>query len=73
MAADLFVRRVSRRTVDALDGLGDYPLWHATRAELLERLGRDADAARALAAALALPLAAPVRRQLERRLAALAG
>ncbi len=59
--------------VDAIDDLTTYPLWHATRGEYLHRLGRDAEAAAALAAALALPLSEPIRRQLEQRLVALAG
>jgi RNA polymerase sigma-70 factor (ECF subfamily) len=40
--------------VDALTSLGDYHLWHATRGELLERLGRHGDAAEAFARAAAL-------------------
>lgn len=59
--------------VDRIEGLADYPLWHATRAELLRRAGRDPEAARAYATALTLPMAAPTRRQLEARLAELAG
>jgi predicted RNA polymerase sigma factor len=30
--------------VDAIGGLAGYPLWHATRAELLHRLGRSGEA-----------------------------
>ena len=37
--------------VDAIDGLEGYPLWHASRAVLLRRLGRDAEAAEAEARA----------------------
>lgn len=59
--------------IDAIDDLASYPLWHATRAEFLHRAGRDAQAAAALGAALALPLSAPIRRQLEQRLNAIAG
>ncbi len=59
--------------VEQLTTLSDYPLWHATRAELLGRMGRDADAARALGDALALQLSEPLRRQLERRLERLSG
>lgn len=33
--------------VDAIDGLAAYPWWHATRAVLLRRLGRDDEAAAA--------------------------
>jgi predicted RNA polymerase sigma factor len=52
--------------VEAVDGLADYPLWHATRAELLSRLGRpEADAA--IERALALPLTEPQRRLLASR------
>jgi len=39
--------------VDAIGGLGRWHRWHACRAELLTRLGRDADAEAARAAALA--------------------
>jgi RNA polymerase sigma-70 factor (ECF subfamily) len=42
--------------LDALVGLHGYPLWHATRAELLARLDRVAEARAAFDAALALPL-----------------
>ena len=42
--------------LDALPGLTGYPLWHATRAELLTRLDRPDEARTAFAAALALPL-----------------
>lgn len=55
--------------VDAVTGLGSYPLWHASRAEFLSRLGRDDDAAQAWRAALSLETNAAVRRHLERRLA----
>jgi RNA polymerase sigma-70 factor (ECF subfamily) len=51
--------------------LGDYHLWHAARADLLRRLGRDADARRAYRAALDRVGSAPERRFLERRLAAM--
>ncbi|MPZ83036.1 MAG: RNA polymerase sigma factor [Actinophytocola sp.] len=54
--------------VDALDGLADYPWWHATRAELLRRTGRPDLARAAYERALALGLNAPqaehVRHQL---------
>ncbi|HWB73286.1 MAG TPA: RNA polymerase sigma factor [Egibacteraceae bacterium] len=52
--------------VDSLD-LGQYHLFHATRAELFERLGRSTDAAEAYTAALALTSNAAERRFLERR------
>ncbi len=42
--------------VDDIEGLDGYPLWHATRAVLLRRLGREAEAAQADARAAALPL-----------------
>src|SRR4051812_33364111 len=54
--------------VDAIPGLESYPWWHATRAELLARLDRPAEARTAYRAALALDLAAPTRAHLERRL-----
>ncbi|WP_433058935.1 RNA polymerase sigma factor [Dactylosporangium sp. CS-033363] len=46
--------------VDALP-LETYPWWHATRGELLLRLGRSAEAAAAFEAALALDLPSPAR------------
>jgi len=58
--------------VDRIDGLDSYPLWHASRAELLSRLDRRTEAAVALRRALDLPLSDPVRRHLESRLVALA-
>ncbi len=42
--------------VDAIEGLDLYPLWHATRAVLLRRLDRSAEAADADAVAMTLPL-----------------
>jgi RNA polymerase sigma-70 factor (ECF subfamily) len=60
--------------VDALAASGalpDYHLLHATRADLLRRLGRRDDAADAYRAALARTESASERRYLERRLAAL--
>lgn len=59
--------------VDAIEGLDRYALHHATRAELLTRLGRRPEAAAALRAALALPGNEPRRRLLTARLAALEG
>jgi RNA polymerase sigma-70 factor, ECF subfamily len=50
--------------VDRITGLESYPLWHATRAVLLRRLGRDHEAGVADARALALPLNDPQRRRL---------
>ncbi len=56
--------------VDELrDQLADYHLLHATRADLLRRLGRAREAATAYRAALALVGSEPERRFLERRLA----
>ena len=52
--------------IDDLD-LAGYHLFHATRADLLRRLGRRAEAARAYDAALALATNAAERRFLERR------
>jgi RNA polymerase sigma-70 factor, ECF subfamily len=56
--------------VDAL-ALDDYRYLHSTRAELLRRLGRGADARDAYRRALALTGEGPERRFLERRLAEL--
>jgi RNA polymerase sigma-70 factor, ECF subfamily len=56
--------------VDRLD-LGDYRYLHATRGELLRRLGRDAEARSAFARALELAHDEAERRLLERRLAEL--
>ncbi len=42
--------------VDGIAGLDSYPLWHATRAVLLRRLGRDDEARAADTRALALPI-----------------
>jgi RNA polymerase sigma-70 factor (ECF subfamily) len=51
--------------------LGEYHLWHATRADLLRRLGRTKAASSAYREALARVGSDPERRFLERRLAAL--
>ena len=59
--------------VDAIDGLAGYPWWHATRAELLHRLGRTADARESYESALGLELNAPQSDHLRRRMAALDG
>jgi RNA polymerase sigma-70 factor (ECF subfamily) len=53
--------------------LADYHLWHATRADLLRRLGRTKQAATAYRAALARVGSEPERRFLQRRLAELQG
>jgi RNA polymerase sigma-70 factor (ECF subfamily) len=50
--------------IDALPGLERYALWHASRAVLLGRLGRVAEADAARARALALETNAAVRRHL---------
>ncbi|MGL5862480.1 MAG: RNA polymerase sigma factor, partial [Phycicoccus sp.] len=42
--------------VDEIDGLQHYALWHASRAALLRRLGRDADAESAERTASGLPM-----------------
>jgi RNA polymerase sigma-70 factor (ECF subfamily) len=44
-------------------------LWHSARADLLRRLGKKPEAAKAYRAALQLVGSAPERRFLERRLA----
>ncbi|MGL5826300.1 MAG: RNA polymerase sigma factor [Nocardioides sp.] len=49
------------RLVDDIDGLTGYPLFHATRAILLRRLARDAEADQAGAYLATLPLNAPQR------------
>jgi RNA polymerase sigma-70 factor, ECF subfamily len=53
--------------VDALAGLTGYPLWHASRAEWLVRLGRSDEALGAYTAALALPQNAAQQAHLRRR------
>jgi RNA polymerase sigma factor (sigma-70 family) len=57
--------------LDALAELGGYPLWHATRAELLCRLERVDEARAAFDAALALPLDDAQRRHVTGRRAGL--
>ncbi|WP_339127600.1 sigma-70 family RNA polymerase sigma factor [Streptomyces sp. f51] len=64
--------RTALALVDELD-LGGYHAFHAVRAGLLRRLGRDAEALRAYDAALALTASAPERARLERSRADLAG
>jgi RNA polymerase sigma-70 factor (ECF subfamily) len=61
--------------LDALGGnpqITGWPQFHIARAELLSRVGRRADAARAYQAALRLGMPAPEHAFVERRLAALA-
>ncbi|MEV1144689.1 sigma-70 family RNA polymerase sigma factor [Micromonospora sp. NPDC049799] len=62
---------VGLAVVDAIEGLAGYPWWHASRAELLHRLGRGGEAASAYRAALALDVSVPQAAHLRRRLAAL--
>ncbi len=57
--------------LDQLSGLDRFHLWHACRAELLDRLGRADEAAAAFDSALACQPPAVDRRHLERRIAAL--
>jgi RNA polymerase sigma-70 factor (ECF subfamily) len=57
--------------VDALAGLEEYPWWHASRAELLARLGQVLPAREAYERALALSLNEPVAEHLRGRLASL--
>ena len=60
--------------LDALGGnqrIAGWPQFHIARAELLTRVGRHADAARAYKAALQLGMSAPEHDFVERRLAAL--
>ena len=55
--------------IDALEGLGAFHLWHASRAELLRRLDRPDEAAAAYGDALACRPSETERRFLERRVA----
>jgi RNA polymerase sigma-70 factor (ECF subfamily) len=57
--------------VDAIDELPAYPWWHATRAELLHRLGETEAARFAYSQALSLGLNEPQAQHLRRRLAEL--
>jgi RNA polymerase sigma factor (sigma-70 family) len=54
--------------VDTIDGLDTYPWWHASRAELLNRLGRMSEARAALARAVAVGLSEPQAAALTERL-----
>ena len=58
---------------DAIGGLDEYPWWHATRAELLHRLGRAEQARAAYQRALALGMSEPQAGHLRRRIADLRG
>jgi RNA polymerase sigma-70 factor (ECF subfamily) len=69
--AEVEVAAAARRIVEAVAAqsgvLDAYPLQHAIRADLLERLGRRDDAGAALDAALAGSASAAERRDLARR------
>ncbi len=67
--AELDGPAVGLTLVDAIDGLAHFHLWHATRADLLRRLGRSVESAAAYRAALDCDASAAERRFLERRLA----
>ena len=54
--------------IDSIGGLDEYVSFHAARADLLRRLGRDTEAAAAYERATALSAEGPERRSLERRL-----
>jgi RNA polymerase sigma factor (sigma-70 family) len=54
--------------VDAIEDLEAYPWWHATRAELLRRIGEMTGARLAYSRALALDLSEPQREHLRHRL-----
>jgi RNA polymerase sigma-70 factor (ECF subfamily) len=60
-------------SIEEIEGLDDYHPLHGARADLLRRLGRDAEAATAYERALALAPNPVERRFLERRLASVAG
>jgi RNA polymerase sigma-70 factor (ECF subfamily) len=55
--------------VDAIGDLAAYPWWHATRAELLHRLGQAEEARAAYERALALGMSEPQLEHLRRRIA----
>jgi RNA polymerase sigma-70 factor (ECF subfamily) len=57
------------KLLDRIEGLDEYHLLHATRADLYRRLGRRHEAAAAYRRALALTANEPESRYLERRLA----
>ena len=57
--------------VDAIDGLTGYPWWHATRAELLQRLDRPAEARAAYQRALGLGMNEPQAGHLRGRMSGL--
>ena len=55
--------------VDSIDGLDQFHRWHSTRAEILHRLGRDAESRAAYQAAVECEPSDPERRFLKRKLA----
>jgi predicted RNA polymerase sigma factor len=57
--------------VEAIGDLAAYPWWHATRAELLHRVGRTEAARAAYVRALALGMSGPQLEHLRRRIAEL--
>lgn len=59
--------------VDAIEDLAAYPWWHASRAELLHRIGRTDAARAAYQRALELGMSDPQAEHLRRRLAELPG
>jgi predicted RNA polymerase sigma factor len=59
--------------MEALDGLGEYYLYHAARADLYRRLGRSAESAEAYGRALELVTNPVEHAFLERRLTQVAG
>ena len=59
--------------VEAIGDLAVYPWWHATRAELLHRMGRTEAARAAYERALALGMSGPQLEHLRRRIAELPG
>jgi RNA polymerase sigma-70 factor (ECF subfamily) len=71
--AELDGPAVALAETDALQALHDYHLWHATRAELLARLGRGDEAAQAFAQAAAATQNQAERHYLQTRRDALIG
>ena len=65
-------RSAALQLIDLIEGLDDYHLKPAARADLLRRLGRRDEAAAAYRDALELPMNDADRRFLERRLAEVA-
>ena len=71
--AEVHGAAVALPLVDGLPGLAGHHIFHAVRAELLARLGRDEQAAAAFARAAALTANPAERRLLERRRVAVSG